>query len=387
MINYLRTLASEVYPRVEEALGRDLLSQMRGVLVGVDRFFVESVKQRVLRHALPVWDNDSIWSSMLLPSDINWADPPCWPRYGYWPRGHSPDTSPFYFLVVVRDRILLAREGLPSRIGNHRILYQYRPECTGLSVLDLLRSLSTAAGLKVQSNSVVSVGRTDPSTAGTLGGIIESSRTGKKLGISCEHVLGPAGTEIFHPGPFEGKHSSRIGCVVCADLPPPLPELQRGNPRKGGPSGKLDVAVTDLDEAPASKIGQTLGEAPYAWRSGKDMLLHDPVSFVGKVIGKQDARISHLCIWYEVRIDGHLRCFEDVFEISHRKHLYVNTPIARPGDSGAWIVASCENLLLWDGLLFAGDGAHGFCCFADNIVEFAERQGLAGLTLNPMVAA
>ena len=73
-----------------------------------------------------------------------------------------------------------------------------------------------------------------------------------------------------------------------------------------------------------------------------------------------------------VEIDGHMRCFGDIFAITPRRPWYLNHKLAKGNDSGSWVIRSSNGVASWDGMLFAGDGIMGYACFAENIMDKAQ---------------
>jgi hypothetical protein len=47
--------------------------------------------------------------------------------------------------------------------------------------------------------------------------------------------------------------------------------------------------------------------------------------------------------------------------------------LAKPGDSGAWIVNTSGGITGWDGLLIGGDGTNAYCSYAENIMNTLDK--------------
>lgn len=362
MIHMLRNVARELREDIRGYLSPQVMASAHGVLMGVDRAYMKWLRRRMHfeweQFAGPDWE----WFTHDPPRPSGWSD---YCRA----RGLSAESSPIYILVALRDPEALFQGEIPRNIRGYPVFYQYRRTCLGLGLLsELTRVFSGRWRVAKHEPGVVSVGAADPPTAGSLGGLITCQRTGKCLGIGCQHVLGSEGTRVLSPSPSEWRKSTCVGRVIWSEVPTKLPDGQRVDPRQLQQAGKLDVAVLDIDNPFARQIGEKLGNAPVGWNPISTMRLHAPVTFTGKVSGRQSARITHLCIWQEVNVAGAMRCFEDIFEIAHLQQQYVMSPIARPGDSGAWVHSRNHGDTLWDGLLFAGDGERAFCCFSENIV-------------------
>ena len=108
--------------------------------------------------------------------------------------------------------------------------------------------------------------------------------------------------------------------------------------------------------------------APNHMRPIASMSPGDAVKFAGKTSGKKDAEIGALCLWHEISVDNKPHCFSDLFEITKPKPFYLNSDLAKPGDSGAWIISLVNHVASWDGMLIGGDGAQAYCCFAENLL-------------------
>jgi hypothetical protein len=105
----------------------------------------------------------------------------------------------------------------------------------------------------------------------------------------------------------------------------------------------------------------------------------DSVTFFGHTSRRTSAELDALCLWQEIELPDPnnpgsriAHCFGDIFSICHPRPWYVNTDLARPGDSGAWLVHDSGGIAAWDGMIIAGDGAHAYACFAENIMAYAQ---------------
>ena len=95
----------------------------------------------------------------------------------------------------------------------------------------------------------------------------------------------------------------------------------------------------------------------------------DPVKFHGDVSGTVDARVDDLNLWRLVSIDQQPHCFGDIFSIVPRRRPYLNVSLAKPGDSGSWVIYDIPNFGLWAGMVIADDGMKAYCCFAEHITD------------------
>jgi hypothetical protein len=173
----------------------------------------------------------------------------------------------------------------------------------------------------------------------------------------------------YHPGPYEGKSTDIIGQVKLSTLPVPLSSGSECSYNPNESSQRLDLAVAEII-ADHNKTLTTMSAAKIAHAKPiKSLSVYEKVLFHGKVSGWVKAEIQHLSLWHEIMFGDQPRCFGRIFDITHRRPVYINTDICKPGDSGAWVLSESGGMVCWDGMLFAGDGLHGYCCFAEYILE------------------
>jgi hypothetical protein len=96
---------------------------------------------------------------------------------------------------------------------------------------------------------------------------------------------------------------------------------------------------------------------------------NDPVNFVGYASSHVNAVVSELNIWKEIKISNSPVCFGDLMVLDHPSYNYITVSLAKPGDSGAWVVNTSNNVATWDGMLIGGDGIRAYCCFSENIMN------------------
>jgi hypothetical protein len=93
------------------------------------------------------------------------------------------------------------------------------------------------------------------------------------------------------------------------------------------------------------------------------------VLFDGQVSGPVSAKIDDLNLWRTILIDSQPHCFGDIFSIVPRRTSYLNRALAKPGDSGSWVVLDDPKVPAWAGMVIADDGLKAYCCFAEHIVN------------------
>src|SRR5262249_45639205 len=135
--------------------------------------------------------------------------------------GYPPDANPVIIRVIMKELHALEDRDYPRKFGNHPIVYEYRPPNRALAgVGEAFGKVLDRLGRYHYSGVAPSIGRAQPNTAGTLGGILRGDKPWPPYLVTCAHVLGPPGTEVYEPGPFEGRASRVIGYVRHWDLPP-----------------------------------------------------------------------------------------------------------------------------------------------------------------------
>ncbi len=358
-----------------ELYGFLLPNDVRGVMIGVDDYWMEMY---ISSHFGPFSRCSDRKSFHLERMQYGWSVDETF-RPEHWMDhckkvGYPPDAQPFYIRVIVRDPKQLRSTNLPTQFAGYPLIYEYRPPCVALhGVQQFIGQTIQSVGDFFVPPSKVSIGRAKPDTAGTLGGVLRSPITGQMYVVSCAHVMGPVGTEVFSPGPYEGHGNSRkIGEVKVSQLAEQSLAARMCNPSRMSQAKKLDVSVAELTEDmvispfPVGPVNHI--------RNIADMVPNDDVVFYGKVSGLTKAQIKHVCIWYEVEIEVGdnervQHCFGDIFEIEQPRPRYVNSSLCRPGDSGAWILCQIGDIISWDGILFAGDGANGYCCFSEHVMD------------------
>jgi hypothetical protein len=376
MLDHLLTLVDQIGQRFQTFLGSYIDDEsVRGAIFEVDRYWANAAKSALCKNLPPGCATDSRQLRLYHGAKIDVLFRPSdWP-FHCKVMGYPQYAEPFLIRVVVRKPEAI-RIDLPNSFENYPILYEYRNECHAL--LDfgtMLRPLLEAIGRSPRQNAV-SVGRSVPNTAGTLGGILKCAHTARSYVLGCAHVLGSPGTDVRSPGPYEGKPTRHIGRVVKAQIPPIQQLWQKCNVDAEPRAGRLDFAIAELDDT-ESTWGNSLGLQPiHHSRRVQQMDSFDPVFFVGKVSGRVDAELGGVTMWDTIRFVDGLRCFGRIFEMRFPGHQYLNADLGRPGDSGAWVLSEIDTFFSWDGMLFASDGNRAYGCFAEAILNECQQDVL-----------
>jgi hypothetical protein len=418
MMDELLRLADELHRGLQEELSEAIRrSIVQGALLEVDRYWYWSaVKQLASRGQLPRPSIDDprfhsdlpAWvlaQTTYEPIRLDWTYRPwdwkqhCKAMGHQGGDGEGPD--PVIIRVLLRDpaeawRLVYGEslgvgpfaagldrfdlQRLPRSFRYHPIIYELRPSAVSTSMLTTTfdRFRTMIWGPKDRTwPADISIGRADPNTSGTAGGCLWDPRSGRYYVVSCAHVLGLDGTEVYSPGPFEGRDSRPVGRVRYSSIPPRKPFEMACAIDVVPDAGRLDVAVAELYAgAPRANGG------PHRVRAIAQIHPFQPVIYGGIVSGTVEAQINALTIWqeflfhpFEDRPFGAsywdepkgFRCFGRIFELAGRRGDLA--PVAKEGDSGAWVVDEVHGLKSWDGILIGQQGMRAYGCFADRVVE------------------
>lgn len=410
MIYQLRELAREIGPGIEDFLATRLPDGLaRGVLLAFDESWMDDwLGREILRHWWPyghelAWEfrhrrirggpwlggdlrrEGSYWSSDAWRALRRAAQtissfarvrfdtgfrPPGWFDHCRL-MGYPENAQPIVIKVILKSREPERKGDLPRSYEGYPIIYEVRPSCEGYaSVSPLLGASSVRRGASIKA-------KFDDSF-GTLGGFLTDRDNGSVFLVSCCHVLGMPGTAVLAPGrPGFWSRPKEVGEVITADLPPceDGQRIGRRHPRAGlsGALGTVDFALARLEERVSIRPFREVSEVPLS--VNQNMVQGEEVHFVAARSGLVRAEIGSLCLNYEITIRGSPRWFRDLFELKHIHPYYFNLRLAKPGDSGAWIVSTLRPSPAWDGMLIGGDGAQAYCCFADNLLSRLDELG------------
>jgi hypothetical protein len=129
----------------------------------------------------------------------------------------------------------------------------------------------------------------------------------------------------------------------------------------------VDFGLVELDPTAGFNVAQLAGKITRISKIA-DIGQGDAVDFFGFESRHVEAEVHECNIWKQLDINGVPTCFGDLLVLRDRHYSSVMTPIAQPGDSGAWIIGADEMEIGWDGVLIGGDGPHVYCSYAENIM-------------------
>lgn len=411
MFDELIRISDEIRDGLQESLAEGISrSLVQGALVEVDWYWYLSAIRTQFRSFWWPYDDYSHATISLEeraafgvqryttfePLKLDWSYRPFdWPQYakakGYTTRG-GENPQPVIIRVLLRDPAEFRRSpfweaagvspptlgaerrlraSLPRSFRDYPIVYETRPSALAASAVEGVgaRPHSGGAGAMFHDLCGLSIGRAEPNTAGTAGGLLLDPRSDRHYVVSCAHVLGPVGTDVYCPGPYEGKGGRHAGVVRFSAISPPKEQGQACSLDVDPYAGRLDVAVAELHGDAPLALGK-----PHKLRRIEQMHSFQPVTYVGKVHGEMRVQLNGLTIWLEILTpffgDGWpegLRCFGRIFELAGRKG--DAGPIATEGDSGAWIVDEAGGLSSWNGILIGYQGTRAYGCFAEHVMN------------------
>jgi hypothetical protein len=386
MMAELIRIGDALQPRLREFLGNSWFSStIRGVFLDVDDYweFAELSEQFGYRfdYGYP-WENDletatyrrlfQAWS-LTQSHYIDMKRRPHWWAQHCQAMGYPENAEPIIIRVVLKEGGKAVSTDLPRNFEGYAITYEFRPPNRAVGRYGWFGQILRRHG---KHGKALSIGRTNPNTAGTLGGILGSADPQARYVVTCAHVLGPPGTDVYQPGPYEGKKSEFIGSVRHWTIPAlgstddPCSEQATPN------AARLDLAVAELTVDPSSLRNLGTIATANTIRPIPAIRKNDRVTFTGKTRGRIDAKVGLLTLWDQIEFADGVRCFGRVFELKLPTREYVREELASPGDSGSWVVFQVGDLVVWYGMVISCDGGQAYACFADYILEECNTCGV-----------
>lgn len=387
MMHELIRIADEITGGVRETLSH-MRDHIRGVLLDVDDHW-EFLELMHAMDSLPLhypdnWlmdDFHALATRKRLLYDVTpnlSFRPPRWHEHCR-NMGYPKDAKPFVIRVILKhDRRKKALDA-PRSYMDYPIVYEVRRSNRALSFWSALGRLTELSQLRGESRlkKAPSIGRADPHTAGTLGGILAGREANRYL-VTCGHVLGPPETHVYAPGPYEGKAFRPIGPVRHWTMPNAGTTSDPCSEQVTPGAARLDLAIAEIADAGAiSEMGYISN--PSSVMSIASMRKNQPISLIGKNDGHITAKLGALTLWDQIEFpdesgkrstDKVMRCFGRIFEIKPPGRQYVVEHLVKPGDSGSWITFEAdEDSTAWCGMVMSGDGPQAYACFAEYILE------------------
>lgn len=282
---------------------------------------------------------------------VNTIRPPDWEDYCET-RGYPKNAMPVIIKIMLRRCI--QHTELPRAWENYPILYIQEPPCHAYT-----QSINTGDNL----------GQASPDTLGTLGGVLQH-RDGTFYISTAAHVL-PNQAAVFLPSPTRRKRPTHIATYKAGKL---AKHLKKCNAKIATKATDIDFALCTLD-INAVSLPSPINAGVTRWSKAEDMTPTDPVAFCGARTQHGVAQIADTTLWCEVEVDGEMRCYGDCFAIEPRHKVYINTALAKPGDSGAWIIYDGNDpLRAFDGTIIGGTGSRIYCSYAENVKAWCDSE-------------
>jgi hypothetical protein len=285
--------------------------------------------------------------------------------------GYPKQGKPVVIEVLLRERPVSLAGELPRHYEGYPIRYSVRPPARGFATT-AMTALATGGRIGWRTGGGIT-GNAQGPVPGTLGGFLFDGVMGDAYALSCAHVSGRRGTDVYEDP--AARSPIRIGSVVYDNAP------QQGLATKcnriASPNAPtLDIGLIALDSAYAPAAGSADHVSLIA-----DLSTGDPVMFYGDKSGQKTAVIGSLNVWREVAIESTQFCFGDMFTIEPDQPWYVKPKLSQDGDSGAWVVHTVDGATAWDGVLVGGDGVQSLCCFAEHVFRDCRARAPAGANL------
>lgn len=200
-------------------------------------------------------------------------------------------------------------------------------------------------------------------TAGTLGCRVFDSATGRRMILSCNHVIalqwgnmrvGKRGDPVLQPGPYDGGTiSDKIG------------ELERWVPVELEGENYVDAAVAFATPPDAvSDEVLDIGRPGPPWEPRVGDLVRKSGRSTCHVKNRVEATNATVQVW-----GWGVATFVD--------QIIVVNPFGAPGDSGSYVAS--EDGSKWAGLLFAGSETRTVVCKATHIARLLDIRTGAGM--------
>lgn len=357
--------------------------RVHGISLEVDRYWIASFLHKIARRPWPIDPfSHAFFSRHSRPNwDMNYR-PDDWHDYCKGNGFHDPNSetlpSPIRLRAYLEPTRLFSPtkatpsftlEKWPTSFATYPIVYEVTPRASAVSLWPALSSIFNKCS---SSRASVSIGQRDPLTAGTLGGYLALRNSPNMLAVSCAHVLGVEGTELYSPGPYEGQQSEALGYVRkhwIADL---KKERKPCSWEYFPDACGLDLAVAEVTRATMERY------LPFPFHIDEvrptDCMEQDSiVTFCGKESGFVEARISGVSIWKEMETNqfgtgqSGIRCFGNLFELMSPRG--DTKRVAQHGDSGAWIVDDDTSMRRWNGILIGVQGRRAIASFASHAMR------------------
>jgi hypothetical protein len=303
------------------------------------------------------------------PIDFN-LRPPSWSDHCK-SIGWAPDSHPIFFRFLMGQKDFSSARASEMLVWEkHPIIYEYRPMAKAISA----RSIGANNRLRPGS----CIGNSRKNTRGTLGGFLGNEYRTINYLVSCAHVLGDVGSDVSFYPTRNPKIVTPVGGVIFSRVAPVMQSSGISVSAPSNATGPLDLAVAGLK---GDVQFESAVHGPGAIHTCLDVdrfCVGDEVCFFGQKSGLVRAQIGAYALSLNIDIAGKLHCFSDLFQLLPRKPFYLNSDLARPGDSGAWVLGESDAATSWYGMIIADDGFQAYACSASNILDACTQSSNLG---------
>jgi hypothetical protein len=217
---------------------------------------------------------------------------------------------------------------------------------------------------------------------GTLGGILTDGG-GRRLGLTCAHVLGE-GEQADQPSPRDNARAAApIGtCIASSPLASHTLPLNAYDP--ASPLNEVDVAVVELAHPSELEI---LGVGTLSAIAPTSRVNPEESAKVAGKSGRRDLYIGSANLVHQFEFAGTTYGYKNLFELKRASRFWgltgTLTPPVDPGDSGGWVLKDGSGGTEWLGVIVGGDGPLGYAVPAEFITTWlADRAGIQAVSIN-----
>ncbi|NWL03629.1 hypothetical protein DM790_22650 [Flavobacterium collinsii] len=381
MYDKLISFGNEIEPRLREHFPSDSYC---GVSIDLDQFWETTemidllAKNRIAYYDWfylheRYWETHLFWDYIryqysrerfFLSGDIN-----LYSKNKYWDKyckdlGYPENLSPVIIRVKPKSNMDSKKEEFIN-IGyqNFRVIYEKNDPVKFIKGNFLNRIKSYFLRKKLLAPSIIIKGWNVG--AGTVGGLLIAENSKRIFLVSCAHVMRKTGNLVCN----ESNRLHPIAKVVHTSIPEITDSTTPCNCNSNPELYGVDIALAEIDV----RIDQIENihklECPTYISSISELSPYTKVSFIGKSSGRVEARLGPLTIWHKINSNEGSRCFGRIFQLFPLHNQYTVEPLAKPGDSGAWILIDDGLNRKWCGVVIAAENGIAYGCFAETAID------------------
>jgi len=268
----------------------------------------------------------------------------------------------------------LSEREIPRSFKNYPIVYEFRKPNKAMANFFNLNAISDLLNFKLK-RKAISIKAQNSIETGTLGGLLFDTSSRSPYIVTCAHVVGDVGSNARYRRLKWMNRYEHLGSVNYRKIPDTIVSDEICNGRANPRACKVDVALIKC-EVPLNELAENgIVTKVNSIRSISSMSRNDIVSFNGKTSGRIEARLGAVTLWDTVFFGNERRCFGELFEIKPLERQYIVEELAKPGDSGSWVISELDTLVEWNGMIVSADGSQAYACYAENILETLSSEG------------